>query len=68
MNCREAQEQRKMFHYAWLLFLIILVAWELPKDIQFPSVVLDLLEAVKYASLWVTKDEKQIKERNILEY
>ncbi len=45
-----------MFHYAWLLLSIVLVAWELLKDNQFPSVALDLLEAAKYASLWATKD------------
>lgn len=27
-----------------------------PEDCQFPLVALDLLEEVKYASLWVTKD------------
>lgn len=56
MNCHEAQEQGKTFHYAWLLFSIVLVAWKLPKDNQFPSVTTDLPEAEKYASLWATKD------------
>jgi len=45
-----------MFHYVWLLLLIVLVAWELPEDSQFPSVALNLLEVVKYTFLWVTKD------------
>lgn len=36
MNCREAQEERKPFHYAWLLLLIVLVACQLLEDIQFP--------------------------------
>lgn len=25
-NCHEAQEKRKMFHYAWLLLSIVLIA------------------------------------------
>lgn len=45
-----------MFHYTWLLLSVVLVAWELPEDSQFPSVARDLPEAVKYASLWATKD------------
>lgn len=44
---------------------IVLVAWELPEDSQFHSVTPDLLEAVKYASLWVTKDAQRIRERKI---
>ena len=65
-NYREAQEQGKTFHYVWLLLLIVLVAWELLKDNQFPSITLDLLEdPVKYASWWVTKDAQRIKEIKI---
>ena len=64
-NYREAQEQGKTFHYAWLPLLIVLVAWELPKDSQFRSIAQDLLEAVKCASLWETKEAQQIKERKI---
>jgi len=55
-NYPEAQDLNNNFYYAWLLLSIVLVAWELPEDIQFPSVVPDLLEATNYASLWVTKD------------
>lgn len=54
-----------MFHYAWLLLSIVLVEWEMPKDIQFPSVALDLPEEVKYASRWVTKDVQRIKDNKI---
>lgn len=43
----------------------MLVAWELPEDSQFPSIVPDLPKATKYASLWVTKDPQQIKGNNI---
>jgi len=35
-NCREAQEQGKTFHYAWLLLSILLVVGELPEGSQFP--------------------------------
>lgn len=31
-DCHEAQEQGKTFHYVWLLFSIVLLAWELPED------------------------------------
>ena len=36
-NSKEAQEQGKTFHYAWLLLSILLVTWELPVDSQFPT-------------------------------
>lgn len=31
-NYKEAQEQGKSFHYAWLLLCILLVIEELPED------------------------------------
>ena len=49
----------------WLLLSIVLVAWELPKDSQFPLVAPDLPEAAKYTSLWATKDAKRIKDSKI---
>ena len=65
MNDREAQELSNTFHYAWLLLSIVLVAWELPEDKQFPSIVLDLPESVKYALLWVTQDSERIEDIKI---
>lgn len=59
------QDHSKTFHHAWLLFSIVLVAWELPKDSQFPMITPDLAEAVKFASLWVAKDPQQVKDSNI---
>ncbi len=56
MNCCEAQELKKTFHYVWLLLLIVLVAWELQEDNRFPLVAPKLPEAVKHTSLWATKD------------
>lgn len=38
----------------------MLVAWELPEESQFPSIMLDLLEAVKYTSLWETTDVERV--------
>lgn len=38
LNYREAQEQGKTFHYAWLLLSILLVAREMPEDSQFPNI------------------------------
>ena len=64
-NCREAQEQRKTFHYAWLLLSIVLVAWELLENSQFPTIVQDLPEVAKYASLWATKYAQRIRDTKI---
>lgn len=61
-NCREAQEQGKTFHYAWLLSSILLVARELPEDSQFPTVEGDLPEAARYTSLWAMKNKTRIRE------
>lgn len=41
------------------------VAWELPADNQLPSVVSNLPEAVKYASLWAIKDAKKVRDNKI---
>lgn len=41
------------------------MAWDLLEDSVFPSVMLEIPEAVKYGSLWVTKDAQWIKERKI---
>lgn len=64
-NCCQAQEQGNTFHYAWLLLSIVLVAWELPEDNQFPMIAQDLSEAVNYASLWATKDVQRIRDNKI---
>ena len=64
-NCREAQEQGKTFHYAWLLLSIVLVAGELPEDSQFPTNARDLPEAAKYASMWATTDTHGIQDSKI---
>ena len=42
-----------------------MVTWEQREDSQFPSIMLDLLEVAKYASLWVTKDAQRIKDNKI---
>lgn len=65
MNCCEAQEERKPFHYARLLLSIVLVAWKLPEHNHFPSQVKYLPEETKFASLWTTKDLERIKELKI---
>ncbi len=44
---------------------IVLVAWELPEDSKFPSIIVDLPETVKYASLWTKKDPQWVKDRKI---
>lgn len=65
VNFRKAQDLSKSFHYVWLLLSIVQVAWELPKDNQFPSVVPELPKVVKYALQWATKDPQQIKNNKI---
>ena len=64
-NCYEAQELNKTFHYVCLLLSILFVVWELPKDNHFPSVEPYLLEAMKYALMWVTKDVQQVRDSKI---
>lgn len=66
INCKEAREQSKIFHYAWFLLSIILVVGELLEDSQFPSIECDLPEPTKYTSLWATKDAKCIHDAKIL--
>ena len=65
MNCREAHDDSKTFHYSWLLLSIVLVTWEFPKDIQFPLVEKDLPKAVNFSSLRATKDVVRVRERKI---
>ena len=65
-NCHEVQEKGKTFHYSWLLLSIVVVAGELPKDSQFPTIDRDMPEAVKYAFLWATKDANRICESKVL--
>jgi len=60
MNCREAQDQGKTFHYAWVILSILLIARELPADNQFPTVEQNVPEAVRYTLLWATKDTARI--------
>lgn len=53
-GCCEAHEEGKPFHYAWLFLLIALIAWRAPEE--FPTMDLDICEAMWYASLWASKD------------
>ena len=64
-NCCKAQEQGKTLQYAWFLLSIMLVAWELPEDIQFLRIAQEFLEATKYASLWETRDAQRIRDNRI---
>ena len=38
----------------------MLVAGKLSEDSQFPTIARDLSQAMKYASLWATKDANRI--------
>jgi len=61
----EAQDDGKTFHYAWLLLLIMPVAWRMSEEIQFPRHDPDLCEAMKFTSLWEVKDPKWVMETKI---
>lgn len=65
MNFKESQEDNTPFCYAWLLLSIVLVAWRLPEDSQFPPHKDELLEAARFALLWAIKDVAHIKETKI---
>lgn len=43
----------------------MLVAWEFPKDNQFQTIAQDIPEAVKYTSLWATRDVHRIRDSKI---
>lgn len=59
-NFHEEHKETKAFHYAWLLILIILVAWRLQEDIQLPLQGEELSEVANFTSLWVTKGMERI--------
>jgi len=67
MNCHKAREQGKAFHYSWFLLSILLIVRELLEDNQFANLDGELPEAVKYASLWPTKDSKCICDTKIFQ-
>jgi len=54
-----------MFHYARLLLSIVLVVGEFLEGSQFPIIDRDLPKAIKYASLWATKDANWIHNNKI---
>lgn len=62
MNCKEAQDQGKTFHYVWLLLSILLIISELPTASLFPTIDRNLPKAVRYTSLWAMKDAAWIRE------
>lgn len=59
MDYREAQEEGKTFHCAWLLILIALIAWKEPKYCKFLIVDVDVCEEVRYDFLCYTKEPTQ---------
>lgn len=50
----------------WLLLSIMLVAWDLLEDSQFPPVDKGLLEVAQFSSLWATKDIVRVMETKVL--
>lgn len=66
MNCQEARDESKTFHYTWLLISIILVTRDLPEDNQFPPMDKGLSEAAQFASLWAIKYYAWVTETKVL--
>jgi len=56
VNYCEAYDEIRTFHYMWLFLSIMLIAWELPEDSQFPPMDKGLAESTQFTSLWATKD------------
>ena len=54
-HCREAHEKPQLFHYAWLLILISLVAWREINETQFFDITHKPFIAPKYTNIWFTK-------------
>ena len=52
----DAQEKRP-FHYSWLLVLITLVGWREPQETQFVDVPPEMPYAARYASLWHSQNK-----------
>lgn len=65
MDCREAKEQGKTFHYVQLLILIALISWKESKDSQFSTVEVDVCEGTRYASIWFVKEHMHIVENKM---
>ena len=61
-NVLKAQERGKVFYYSWLILLIVLVSWELPKDAVFPPLENDMCEGAWFSNLWDSKEPKHIEE------
>ena len=55
-----------MFHCLYLLLLITLIAWRTLDDAQFCTANPDLGEAIKFSSLWASKDPNRAIESNML--
>ena len=47
VNCCNAQDETKSFHYAWLFLSIVLVAWELSENSHFPHLKKDCFPHLK---------------------
>lgn len=66
IDCSESQEEAKMFHYAWLIILMVVVVWKEPEDSSFPYFKVDICEVAGYASLWFTKESMHAIEYSFL--
>ena len=57
---KEAQEKSQLFHYTWLLILIVLVAWREMDEFQFLDMMNKPCLEGKYANMWFTKKKRLI--------
>ena len=56
---KEVQEKSQLFHYTWLLILIVLVAWREMDEFQFLDTTNKPFLEAKYANMWFTKKKRR---------
>jgi hypothetical protein len=62
---QEEKDRGMEFHYAWLLILILIVAWRDPKDSQYLLATNKLCLVMWYVNLWHTVHKERQLDNNI---
>jgi hypothetical protein len=44
------------FHFSWFLIVIAFTTWEMPEGVTFPDIELFEPLAVKFTTLWYSRD------------
>lgn len=58
-DCREALDKGQLFHYSWLLILIVMEAWKALNGEKFPRVGSNECGAVRYMNLSWNRDKQK---------